>query len=59
MGCRQTGALPRPEPAETGFVAVPRALSFSYLVSVAVSYPAVPLVIYLSVPDLAILTTVT
>lgn len=42
MGCRQTGALPRPEPAETGFVAVPRALSLSYLVNVAISYPASP-----------------
>lgn len=50
MGCRLTGALPRPEPAETGFVAAPRALCFSYLVSVAVSYPAVSLVIYPSVP---------
>lgn len=59
MGCRQTGALPRPEPAETGFVAVPRALSLFYLVSVAISYPAVSSVICPSVPDLAILTTVT
>lgn len=59
MGCRQTEALPRPEPAETGFVAVPRALSLSYLVSVAISYPAVSSVICPSVPDLAILTTVT